>query len=628
MATPAAADAGDGREGGAAVDREQELRDLTRQSLDLLEQLAEARGRVAALLDERREAEERCARLAEMLADAGRRVRATRGVRSLCGAPAAGASLHLVFWSEGPGADEARLRDGLLAAGDYPVLVLAGREAQVEQGSGSGAALVLEPGGRSPAELWNTGMAATDAPLVLFLGPSASVARSAANLSLLARLEDEAVALGQPLLEAQGGVDTLGLVDTGDLVLERAPWPPAGASPLEFVAPEAFVVRRAAYLRIGPFDEALRGEIALAEYCLRAQSHDFQLHGVPGVRVVLAPERGAPQAEDARARDRLIALASHRPGAALAALASCGLLERLAPEEAADLTRSILERLPGAGQWRQGIDVLAAEAASLAGRALPARFIEEELQKVEQRCREMREVRCDGRSPELAALAARMEELAQEGRRAASPAGREDLRPRLRRIADELALEREAKAHLDNLVERVRLETRAVLEPEIEAARQRAQAAQAAADGRVSAVEERARAAEERARDLGAALEAVRERAYALHEKIADARSRLQAAAEAVDQVGKQKDRDLEMQRQTYETALAEIRGALHLAPDAGPADMRVRIAELQTALADRGRWIASLLAEVAERRFKLGRRGLLPHEQAFLEEHGRARSP
>jgi chromosome segregation ATPase len=125
----------------------------------------------------------------------------------------------------------------------------------------------------------------------------------------------------------------------------------------------------------------------------------------------------------------------------------------------------------------------------------------------------------------------------------------------------------------------------------------------------------------------------------ALHEAAAKARSELielAAKTGASEEEQKRIRKELEQERSSREAALnklredgttiRELRAILGLSEaDQGTALVQW-IRNLQAMVNDRDRWVAALLSELANRRLKLTRRGLLDHERKFLEERDRAK--
>lgn len=116
---------------------------------------------------------------------------------------------------------------------------------------------------------------------------------------------------------------------------------------------------------------------------------------------------------------------------------------------------------------------------------------------------------------------------------------------------------------------------------------------------------ERALVAEERTRQVGAELEAARREVMELHQLVGEMRSRAAHAAET-----------------EAIAAVGGLRIVLGLPEGSNLEQVSERVRGLVKSVQDRNRWIASLLAEVVGRRFKVGPRRLLDHEREFLERH------
>ena len=71
------------------------------------------------------------------------------------------------------------------------------------------------------------------------------------------------------------------------------------------------------------------------------------------------------------------------------------------------------------------------------------------------------------------------------------------------------------------------------------------------------------------------------------------------------------------------ERAIRQIRAVLGMGETCQDDAIVATVRDLKDTLADRDRWVVSLLAELSRRRLKLSQRGLMEHEQRFLEEKG-----
>jgi hypothetical protein len=353
-------------------DREQRLRELTEQALQLLDQLALARKQAIEAEAERRRWHRECSLLHQRLAETQARVRA-------------GSALHFVPGAVAPsgrGAVEAFVcvddalaepeRDRWLAAlrkwlETVPATVV------VPRGGGPpervlnllGGVRVLEAAAHTPAQLWNHALASSTAGTVVLVGSGAVPDRSL-RLEGFSAFDDEIVALLQPALARDEGQWTLGLSAEPGFILapQRVRLGEQGDEPreLDFAAPELFAVRQAAFTRLGPFDGDLMGRAALAEYSLRARRAGMRILGTTSLR---AEVRFAPgDADPTWARDRLIVLARHDAGELVSALARGNDLGMVPAGERAAYVAALLGRLPGADQ---PAEVLRVAAAAIAG---------------------------------------------------------------------------------------------------------------------------------------------------------------------------------------------------------------------------------------------------------------------
>ncbi|MBL9077497.1 MAG: hypothetical protein JNL08_08340 [Planctomycetes bacterium] len=337
-------------------ERERQLRDLTEQSLGFLEELAEARRQ----LGDRERLVARIGELERLLADTRQRLAHGGGVapdRSAAAAP-----LAIVFWGEGSLAAATAHRT---AGGDLPVCWV-GVPADVPADfADAGVTLLVHRDATTPAQCWNLGLAGTSAEAVLFVGPGVRVAAAAvpavpaANVALLA-----------PSV-ARGEATAVGCVEA-DTLLRLVPRPvpkPAGPAPfpVPWAAPEAFVVRRAAFASVGAFDEGLLGATSLLDWTLRARRANFDVVGTTALELVADPA----QAVAAPDRERLFVLAQHRPDQVARALADLPELWQLGPGELAGFVAAVLARLP-AGDAAAQRAVLDRISIGLVQHSLPA----------------------------------------------------------------------------------------------------------------------------------------------------------------------------------------------------------------------------------------------------------------
>ncbi|HEX5054295.1 MAG TPA: hypothetical protein VFZ65_21125 [Planctomycetota bacterium] len=336
--------------------REQQLRDLTEQSLGFLEELAESRRRNI----DRDELARRLGELEQVLADARRRVRHAGGVAEAArdASPAGSREvLEVVFWG---GAAHGDAIASQRQCGEVPVAwvgppdaVPARRTAEAHGATNAepaerGLHMIAHRDARTPAQCWNLGMAATSAEHVLFVGPGHRLraeprlpgADAAPNTALLCpRIEvgpraelgcEEVQLLRLRPREAPSG---------SGAGATKVPWPSAGA----------FVVRRAAFERIGLFDEGLLGPAALLDFTLRARQQNFEVLGVPTLTVERTAEpREAAAGERQDDEQRLLVLAAHRPASLGLALADAPLLWQMERAALPGYLAQLLSRARGA----------------------------------------------------------------------------------------------------------------------------------------------------------------------------------------------------------------------------------------------------------------------------------------
>lgn len=360
---------GDGGEPGVArllrdlAVRERQLRDLTEQSLGFLEELAEAR----RLNGEREQLAARIGELERTLADCKRRLRTAGGLapapvtgkkRASKGTPA----IEIVF--HGSGSRAAAV--AAAAATDMPVFWIGLPDQMAADEGLAGVTPIVNRDARTLAQCWNIGMAATTAEVVLLLGPGASVHGAfAVPTDLPAN-----AAILCPRIDRAGG-SHLGCDADAELRLRPRVAADGGESwiPAPWASADAFLLRRAAFERIGTFDEALLGEAALADYTLRARKANFDVFGLP-TAAVAAGEITPPDA--LAERERLVLLATHRPDRLARALATAPLLWDLGPGEAPAFLAQLLGRLPTGEGLPEQRALIESVALGMVQHALPA----------------------------------------------------------------------------------------------------------------------------------------------------------------------------------------------------------------------------------------------------------------
>jgi hypothetical protein len=347
------------------AERDRQLRDLAEQSLGFLEELAEAR----RLNGDRERLAERISELERTVADGRLRLQNAGGCapsRRRSGKKGQQAPpLEVVFWGEGSLAAALANRE---ACGDVPVTWV-GLPADVPADVPPKAiATIVHRDAHTPAQCWNLGMAGTTADAVLFVGPHVQLTAPPA-------LPDDVApntVLLCPRLD-RDGVPEIGCVER-DPLLHLVPRPqpdpmPGEPFPVPWAAVDAFVVRRAAFERVGTFDEALLGGASLLEYTLRARRANFEVHGVATPTLVAAGNAAAPPDGD-HDRERLFVLAMYRPDQVGRALADLTELWQLGTGQLSAYLAAILARLP-AGDLSVQRAVLDQITTGLVQHALP-----------------------------------------------------------------------------------------------------------------------------------------------------------------------------------------------------------------------------------------------------------------
>ncbi|MEO6595858.1 MAG: hypothetical protein ABIP94_13990 [Planctomycetota bacterium] len=347
------------------AERERQLRDLTEQSLGFLEELAESR----RLNADREQIAQRLGQLEHMLGETQRRLRHAGGVVQ---APSEGASptsregLEVVFWGGEAWADAVA---SCADRGRVPVLWVGGADAlpskskakrQGKAGTKSAAKPEGDPSanpadafGNSPqviahrdartsAQCWNLGMAATSADYVLFVGPGLQLRTEP---KLPTAVPPNAALLCPRIV--RGKRSELGCEELQLLRLrpcEAASTDAVEPTKVDWPSAESFLVRRAAFERIGLFDEGLLGSAALLDFTLRSRRSNFEVLGAPGLAVVGSGESvGAATPQDDE--QRLLVLAAHRPEALGLALADMPLLWQMEPGALSGYLAQLLSRV-------------------------------------------------------------------------------------------------------------------------------------------------------------------------------------------------------------------------------------------------------------------------------------------
>ena len=348
-----------------ASESELRLRELTDQSLDLLDQLAVARNELQESRDETQSVSAELGKtrqhveqlelaqrqLQRVVEDARRQVRVSRSLRSVGRVPNEPdpAAVEVVFWVPGAKTVDAEWLAGAVAdvTSTYGVpcsLICQGHQApkpedRIDQ------LVVISADHASPAHAFNLAMASTDAPAVMIVACGATLSETA--LAELDGLHDESVGLGVPRISQAGAGASQGLVESQELEMDRcyvSAWDEASGS-CDFAAPEAFLVCRAAFEEVGTFDEDLAGPVALTDYALRLQQANFRLHALPGCEVELSAELDLLP-DICSDFDRMIVTARHRHADLATMLAACPSVAELPATAFLSLIDALFTHLP------------------------------------------------------------------------------------------------------------------------------------------------------------------------------------------------------------------------------------------------------------------------------------------
>jgi hypothetical protein len=371
----------EGPEPGPDLAHELELRD--RRLADLTEHCLQILDRLSAARDELRQREQwrtRIDLLEEELRATRARVRAAGTVLFVPGAPAAGVA-EIVVWgvTRATGLACGQL---LASAGDLPVTLIPDngvRPAELDLPQRPGLRL-LDGATATPAQALNLAMQSTEAAVVVCV--RAGALPVAGTIDALAQAAAApGIALACPVLERRG-TRNLGCKETGPLQLTAAAVPATetGGSPavaIDFADAAFLALPRAAYEALGAFDEDMTTDLAVAEWCLRARAQAWRVLGLASaVATVLVPAAADPAA---MARDRLVAVARHRPAelAAVAAAAEFFWREPLATLE--PTLRAAFRRALAGNQGEAAVELLVGQAAAMARGALPLPVLEQQL---------------------------------------------------------------------------------------------------------------------------------------------------------------------------------------------------------------------------------------------------------
>jgi predicted nucleic acid-binding Zn-ribbon protein len=607
------------------ADRERQLRDLTEQALGFLEELAESR----RLNAKREELVVRIGDLERALADARQRLLHAGGC--VVGAPERGATqvpLAVAFWGNETFTDAAACS---AFCSQVPVLWVGPPASVPAKGPAGKLQVVVHRDTFTEAQCWNLAMASTTAECVLLLGPGARLLREPSlseavspNAAVLCpRIErNKAFEIG-----CEESDDVLRLrprLVTGDSGTTAVPWPAA----------QAFVVRRAAFDRVGLFDESLFGPAALLEFALRARLQNFEVFALPGLEVSAGARSTSPESPTDQ-RMRLLLLAAHRPSKLGKALAETRLLWTLGTE-APGFLAELLAHLP-AGELAEQRALLDQICVGLIATAMPSHDVARR-------------------------VAAARAELLRAFAGADLPAGKDELAARLpddeaaegppeaafEALARDIALCARLAAATASTARQIRAEVQALdVERHAHMARaEQSEGARSAAQAQLDQVQRWLVEARQELRQSHETRHELAQRLDQANSELARSQQQLQAAVQAHDET-ERKLRELhghfnELARvaalsdtaapdKLHERLTQLHQDSLQLAATlraAGAADAQALLANLDSVgqrldaavatVGERERWIAMLLDEVGKRR--LFPRSLLDHERALLE--------
>ncbi len=342
--------------------RERDVAALTEHSLRILDELAEARrqaGDPASL-------QHRVERLQEALADARQRVRS--GARAILGtvdpASLGTTDTDVVLWDP-PVEPAQESTDRSASLEGCRVTLLAGQRHRSEQFRDA-----VKPGWSAlassclrPAHFWNQAMASTHGDVVVFVGAQSVITADGVRvLAAAARASGVAIACPRVLT---GDAATLGRCEQG--VLDMRPMPvsqDAVSGTVPFASPEAFALTRSAFEAVGPFDQDLATDLALAEWTMRAAQRSLVVVGVveaeARVTVGAAPSSASIEA------DRLVVLARHRPHQLMTAALASESLWTMDGDALAATLRAAIQRLPRAHEMPAAVDILVQQTQTVA----------------------------------------------------------------------------------------------------------------------------------------------------------------------------------------------------------------------------------------------------------------------
>ncbi|HEU4419047.1 MAG TPA: hypothetical protein VFT55_08920 [Planctomycetota bacterium] len=613
------------------AERERQLRDLTEQALGFLEELAESR----RLNANREDLVTRIGELERSLGDARHRLLHAGGcVVDPPGADAEKAPLAVVFWGSETFADASACS---AFCSEVPVLWVGLPASVPGKGKAGKLQTVVHRDARSEAQCWNLAMAATAAQYVLLLGPGAALLHEPSP----PEAEPSNAAVLCPRIERNKSFE-IGCEESDDVLrlrprlvagdgIEAVPWPAA----------QAFVVRRAAFDRVGLFDESLVGPAVLLDYTLRARRQNFEVFALPGLEVAAGAQATSPESPTDQ-RMRLSLLAAHRPSKLGKALAETRLLWTLGTEAPGFLAQ-LLAQLP-AGELADQRSVLDQICVGLIATAMPSH-------EVARR------------------VSAARAELLRAFAGADLPAGKDELAARLRDceaprsppeaafegLARDIALCARLAADAATTARQVRAELQALdVDRHAHMARaEQSEGARSTAQAQLDQVQrwlvdarQELQQSHEARHEVGQRLDHAHSELARSQQQLAQARGeleRLQQQLQAASQAHDETQRKLRELARVVGLSDAAVPGTLHerlsqLHQDsqrlaatlqaAGAADaqallagldsLRQRLDEAVGTIGERERWIAALLDEVGKRR--LFPRALVDHERALLE--------
>lgn len=424
------------------ADRDRRLAELTEHSLRILDELARERAEAG----DRATLQAQNVRLRELLADTRQRLRQSANV--VLAGPLPVVPFEVIGWGT---VDDKLLQRQIEACGDVPITVLAGDDAgrlATQLSLRPGVALLEQPAPTTAVAI-NAGMAATQAPVVVFAWNGVRLTAEA-----LARLAGaaaaEGVAMAVPVVQI-GKQRWLGQAVDGHLRGDPIPAPKGKAAigEVSFALPEAFALARSVFAAIGPFDQDLRSDVALIEWLLRAKAAATRVVGVrDAVAEATRSLRETLAAADPdgliAAGDRLIALARHRPQDVTAAMLATPGFWTLPPDELADRFAAVLRRLPAGDGQGLAIDLLVQQARSLVQHAVPTPVLRQHLEELER----ILDVTLDLGAVHYPAALRRVVDQVHVSVRGAG----DQVQATLERLRREVEAERDAKGHLQQLL--------------------------------------------------------------------------------------------------------------------------------------------------------------------------------